>query len=156
MLESVCQCRSTVLSMRNSSLFLTVALSCLSTTSALDIRKHDDHSQLLARQVGKGATPKLLLPDEDSFYRPPMGFESAKLGEILNHRKVPRPIAFNNKDPIDIKAAWQIQYRTQNSVGDPEANIVTVLVPHKPKPKHLFSLSYFSVRAQSFLLHDSD
>lgn len=84
-------------------------------------------------------------PDNDLFYKPTPGFESAKLGAILKYRTVPRPITIDNKSGIKLKDAWQILYRTQNSVGEPEANVVTVLVPFKAKADKLFTLQFFSV-----------
>jgi hypothetical protein len=84
-------------------------------------------------------------PNEDDFYKPPPGFESKAHGSILRYRPVPNPISLDNKTAMYLKAAWQIQYRTQNSVGEPEAAIVTVLVPHNAKPQHLFTYHYISV-----------
>lgn len=85
------------------------------------------------------------LPSDDSFYTPPPGFESAALGTILRTRNVSNTITLNNKDPIKLKGAWQILYRTQNSVRDPAADVVTVLAPYNNKPDHLLSYAMFSV-----------
>jgi hypothetical protein len=87
-----------------------------------------------------------LLPDNDPFYEAPPGIASAKLGAVLRTRRVPNAITFDNKKAINIKDAWQILYRTQNSLGVPEANVVTVLVPWKPKKDHHFNMAYFTVR----------
>jgi hypothetical protein len=86
-----------------------------------------------------------LLPDEDDFYKPPPGFEKTPVGSILRHRPVPNPITLNNVDPIKVRSAWQLLYRTQNSVEEPTATVVTVIVPYRAKPDHLFSYAYFSV-----------
>jgi hypothetical protein len=93
------------------------------------------------------ASPKghLLLPAEDSFYTPPSGFEEAALGSIIRHRPVPNGITLNNKDPIYPENAWQLLYRTQNSVGEPSVSVVTVIKPFNAKPNHLFSYAMFSV-----------
>ena|ERR1700760_1006188 len=88
-------------------------------------------------------------PLNDDFFKPPAGFEKTAPGTVLRYRKVPKPIKFlPGLSPLEPGGAWQLLYRTQNSVGKPEANIVTVLVPYKPlaKNNHLFSFSYFSVR----------
>jgi hypothetical protein len=90
-----------------------------------------------------------VLPDDDQFYKPKPGFESAKLGAILKHRAVPNPITLDNKNGLKLKDAWQILYRTQNSAGEPEATVVTVLVPFKAKADKLFSLQFFSVNMDS-------
>jgi hypothetical protein len=79
-----------------------------------------------------------LSPDEDPFYKPPKGFESAALGSILRYRPAPRSITLDNKRPIRPKDAWQILYKTQNSVNEPEATVVTLLVPFKAKQDNLF------------------
>jgi hypothetical protein len=84
-------------------------------------------------------------PDKDEFYRAPSGFEKAPLGAILKQRPTPNPIAVDNKTPINLKAAWQILYRTQNSVGKAEATVVTVLVPHNARPSNLMVYSYWTV-----------
>jgi hypothetical protein len=84
-------------------------------------------------------------PETDVFYHPPILFEDAKLGTILKYRRAPQGLRLSNILPYKIKAAWQVLYRTQNSVGKPEATVVTILVPLAAKKKNLFSLSYFTV-----------
>ncbi len=91
-------------------------------------------------------TPNLVLPDDDPFYQAPPGIESAKPGAVLRTRRVPNAITFDNKKALNIKDAWQILYRSQDSQGHPEANVVTVLVPYKPKKDNHFSMAYFTVR----------
>lgn len=82
-------------------------------------------------------------PNDDPFYTPPSGYESATLGTILNSRTVPNPLSLNDITPINYKSAWQLLYRTQNSLGNPEATVVTVIEPYNAKTNHLFSLLYF-------------
>jgi hypothetical protein len=88
---------------------------------------------------------KVLLPKDDIFYQPKPGFESTKPGTILSYRQVPNPITLDNKNPIVPKSAWQINYRTQNSVGEPEQTMVTILEPFNAKPDSLFVYHFFSV-----------
>lgn len=92
-----------------------------------------------------GAARSTLLPDEDDFYKPPLGFEKQAVGSILRSRTTPNSITLNNIDAIRVKESWQLLYRTQNSVEEPTATVVTVIVPYRAKPNHLFSYSYFSV-----------
>lgn len=87
-----------------------------------------------------------VLPSDDPFYWAPKDFEKTERGTILRSRPVPNAITLNNVTPIKPKAAWQLLYRTQNSVGEPSANVVTVLVPFNVKPNHLFVYSMFTVR----------
>src|ERR1700760_572878 len=84
------------------------------------------------------------LPDNDQFYAAPPGFEAAELGSILRYRRAPRPISLDNNTPIKPKDAWQIQFRTQNSLGEPEAGVVTVLVPYQAQSSNLFVEAYFA------------
>jgi hypothetical protein len=97
-------------------------------------------------QTPYGANTSVIYPDHDPFYKPPLGFEKLKPGTILRHRRAPREITLDNKGVLKPKDAWQFLYRTQNSVGEPTATVVTLLVPHNPNPKHLFVHSYFTVR----------
>lgn len=82
-------------------------------------------------------------PSQDPFYTPPSGYEAAALGTILNSRPVPNPLTLDNITPINVKGAWQLLYRTQNSLGNPEATVVTVIEPNNAKTNHLFSFQYF-------------
>jgi hypothetical protein len=91
-------------------------------------------------------------PETDSFYNPPERFEDVRLGSILRYRRSPHTIRLNNVLPYRINGTWQILYRTQNSVGRPEATVVTVLVPSVAKKKNLFSLSYFTVGGKAYIL----
>jgi hypothetical protein len=85
------------------------------------------------------------LPDNDEFYKAPPGFEKAAAGTILRFRRVPGTLTLDNNITVNVQAAWQLQYRTQNSVGQPEASIVTVLVPYNARPGNVFMYSYFTV-----------
>jgi hypothetical protein len=88
-------------------------------------------------------------PLNDPFLKPPAEFEKAAPGSILRYRTITDKIKFMKPVQLKVFEAWQILYRTQNSVGEPEATIVTLLIPFNKKPDHLFSLSYFTVRSGS-------
>ncbi|KAF2423431.1 LIP-domain-containing protein, partial [Tothia fuscella] len=88
-------------------------------------------------------------PADDPFYTPPKNFSTTKLGTIINYRPIPSNLTLNNKDPIFPQAAWQLLYRTQNSVGEPSVSVVTVIKPFRAQPNHLFSYSMFSDAAYS-------
>jgi hypothetical protein len=87
----------------------------------------------------------ILLPKDDAFYNAVAGYEKAKPGQILSYRRVPNPITLDNKNPVVPKSAWQFNYRTQNSVGEPEQTMVTILEPFNAKPDTLFVYHFFSV-----------
>jgi hypothetical protein len=95
------------------------------------------------------------LPLEDPFLKPPAGFEKAPPGSILRYRSVTQKIKLLSFIPLNVFEAWQILYRTQNSVGEPEATIVTLLVPFNKKSDNLFSLSYFTVGFPKFDMEGS-
>jgi hypothetical protein len=128
-------------------------LSLLSPTSATGSDwkvpfGNNEHVQLVPlssvqrTSLATGVVP----PDDDPFYKAPPGIAQAKPGAVLRTRRVPNGITFDNKRAINIKDAWHILYRTQDSLGHPEANVVTVLVPWKPKKDHHFTMGYFTVR----------
>lgn len=87
---------------------------------------------------------KLPLPGNDTWYAAPSGYESQPLGAILKNRTVPSPVSITSISPIKIQLAIQLQYRTQNSVGDPIASVVTVLVPYSPDYTKLLVQAWFS------------
>jgi hypothetical protein len=91
------------------------------------------------------AVQKVKLPNNDQFYQAPANIESYPLGAILNHRRVPKPISLTGTTAIRPKQAWQIQYRTQDSLGKAEMGIVTVLIPFNAKPGNLFVENFLSV-----------
>ena len=84
-------------------------------------------------------------PNADPFYQPPSGYESAAPGTILRYRKTPHGITLDDTEAVQVQASWQVLYKTQNSVGNPEATVVTIIVPHNPKKDNLFTYSYVTV-----------
>ncbi|MBR7539204.1 lipase, partial [Mycobacterium tuberculosis] len=67
-----------------------------------------------------------LLPSDDPFYQPPLGFQHAEPGTVLRSRDV--ELAFLGLIPQPIKAV-QLLYRTMDMHGQPEATATTVIVP---------------------------
>jgi hypothetical protein len=119
--------------------FLLAALIICFSTAAPVVR--DEPPPLVWPPLVKNGT----LPEKDDFYKAPPGFEKAAAGTILRSRRVPGTISIENNIPLNVQAAWQLQYRTQNSVGQPDTSIVTVLVPHNAKPGNLFMYAYYTV-----------
>lgn len=83
------------------------------------------------------ATP--LEPSSDPFYAPPAGYESAAPGAILRSRPVPNPLALGTVVPINIQGAYQLLFRSTDSLGNPQAAVTTVIVPHNADPTKLLS-----------------
>jgi hypothetical protein len=104
---------------------------------------------ICAPSQGKASSPlrgnTLIMPDDDPFYTPTPGLERFKPGQILGKRPVPNPITLNNVDAIKLKAAWQVKFRSQNSVGVPSEGMVTILEPYNANPDALFVYHFFSV-----------
>lgn len=83
---------------------------CLSTVSAFPFVR--------------GAFPPL----NDTWHNAPPGFEDSSPGTILRSRTPPSTLVAFGIIPLNLKSAHQIQYRTTNSQGEPEAAITAVFV----------------------------
>ncbi|KAH8553244.1 secretory lipase [Umbelopsis sp. PMI_123] len=80
-----------------------------------------------------------VIPENDAFYTPPTGYESAPLGSILRTRPVPNQLAAFSLLPQNIAAAWQILYRTSDSSGNAQATVTTVIQPHNANASRVLS-----------------
>ncbi|TVY18285.1 Lipase A [Lachnellula arida] len=99
-------------------------------------------------------------PDLDPFYSAPANLNASSPGDILRYRPVPYPIAAFTTTIANLTAAFQIQYRTTDSTGDPEAAVTTLLIPHNAHPAKLLSYqmaedSAYQSCAPSFALQTS-
>ncbi|MGB8390066.1 lipase family protein [Mycobacterium sp.] len=72
-----------------------------------------------------------LLPSDDPFYQPPLGYQHAEPGTVLRSRDV--ELAFLGLIPQPVKAV-QLLYRTMDRNGEPEATATTVIVPAELAP----------------------
>ncbi|KAL6903972.1 secretory lipase domain-containing protein [Trichoderma evansii] len=70
-----------------------------------------------------------LLPSDDPFYAVPGNIDSFLPGEILRFRAPPSEISSYGWIPTDLKEAYQILYRTTDSLDRPTATVLTVLIP---------------------------
>src|ERR1700761_7328156 len=73
-----------------------------------------------------------LLPRDDPFYQPPLGFQHAEPGTVLRSRDV--ELAFLGLIPQPVKAV-QLLYRTMDMNGEPEASATTLIVPADLAPE---------------------
>ena len=74
-----------------------------------------------------------LLPSDDPFYQPPLGYQHAEPGTVLRSRDV--ELAFLGLIPQPVRAV-QLLYRTMDMNGEPEATATTVIVPADLAPEH--------------------
>lgn len=103
-------------------------------TSPVDNTKRSEYSKINKRG----------LPGNDPWYAAPDGFENVKPGTILKHRDTPKPLSMDDKTMLKPRKAIQVQYRSTNSVGDPIANVMTVIVPYNANPMHHLAYAMFS------------
>jgi alpha-beta hydrolase superfamily lysophospholipase len=78
----------------------------------------------------RGGEP-LCAPEEDSFYRPPPGYQGANPGDLLRSRSV--ELGFLGVIPQRVRAA-QLLYRSTDLHGNPEVAVTTVLLPEQRDP----------------------
>lgn len=83
-------------------------------------------------------------PNDDEFYRVPESIANFENGQVISSRKVT-----TNIDNSYYKQSYQILYRTQNTLQEPDATVATIWIPKKAsKPSKLFSFQTFEDSAQ--------
>ncbi|MEC3978474.1 lipase family protein [Amycolatopsis sp. H20-H5] len=85
-------------------------------------------------------------PQNDAFYQPPSGYESAPPGTVLRSR--PMAIAAFGALPQQVRA-WQLLYRTTDTQDRPQATVTTVLLPAGAKPSKSRPLLSYQVAEDS-------
>lgn len=83
-----------------------------------------------------------LPPTDDDFYEVPPNVSEYKAGDIIRWRPPPvqlRSIVF----PLNIKNAWQLQIRSEDSLGNPTAVVATIVEPYNADPTKLLSFQSF-------------
>ncbi|KAK1241098.1 hypothetical protein MKX08_001072 [Trichoderma sp. CBMAI-0020] len=73
--------------------------------------------------------PDGFLPSHDPFYAVPDDIDLFLPGEIINYREPPSEITAYGWVPAHLEQAYQILYRTTNSLQQPTATVLTVLIP---------------------------
>ncbi|KAL7891983.1 secretory lipase domain-containing protein [Trichoderma sp. SZMC 28014] len=81
------------------------------------------------RFPGRRQNSEGLLPSDDPFYAVPPNIDLFSPGDILNFRKPPSEISSYGWVPAHLKQSCQILYRTTNSLQQPTATVLTVLIP---------------------------
>ncbi|KIN09125.1 hypothetical protein OIDMADRAFT_38001 [Oidiodendron maius Zn] len=89
-----------------------------------------------APQVSKRSA--ILPPTSDPFYVPPAGYENQKPGAILQSRTLGH-LAFGGIVPLQTNAAYQLLFRSTDSLGNASAAVTTVIVPDNANTTRVLS-----------------
>lgn len=81
-----------------------------------------------------------VLPSDDPFYAVPRNIDSFLPGEIIAYREPPSEISAYGWIPTHLKKAYQILYRTTDSLEQPTATVLTVLIPPDAEYDKVLSL----------------
>ena len=86
-------------------------------------------------------------PSNDPFYNASR-FEKAAVGDILQSRKTPKPIT-GVFVPVKIQNSWQLLVRSEDSFGNPNVIVTTVMEPFNADPSKLASYQVFEDSAKA-------
>lgn len=101
----------------------------------------------LQHAVSAASIPQLparavpLPPTEDPFYLPPAGLSLQKPGAILRSRSL-GALSLSGSVPFQAKAAYQLLYRTTDSLGNASAAVTTIIVPNNANTSRLLSYQF--------------
>ncbi|KAI5970167.1 hypothetical protein CANMA_000778 [Candida margitis] len=84
------------------------------------------------------AVIKPVKPSQDSFYTPPDGYENSEVGTILKFRKTPAPLS-SIINSVHVQNAWQLLVRSEDTFGNPNAFVTTVIQPKNAIPNKVVS-----------------
>ncbi|KAJ8060344.1 hypothetical protein OCU04_010677 [Sclerotinia nivalis] len=77
-------------------------------------------------------------PTDDPFYVPPTGLEDSQPGAILRSRSI-GALSFSGAVSFQVKAAYQLLYRTTDSLGNASAAVTTIIVPKNANASRVLS-----------------
>ena len=77
-------------------------------------------------------------PSIDPFYNAPEGFKNATVGDILQFRKTPKSIT-GGFVPLNVQNSWQFLVRSEDSFGNPNVIVTTVIEPVSADPSKIAS-----------------
>ncbi|KAK6199350.1 secretory lipase-domain-containing protein [Scheffersomyces amazonensis] len=86
----------------------------------------------------EAAPVTVLTPTEDPFYTAPNNLDDYKLGDIIRSRISPHPIR-SIYFKVDVKSAWQLLVRSEDTFGNATAIGVTVIEPYNSNKTRLLS-----------------
>lgn len=81
----------------------------------------------------------ILLPSQDPWYKPPTDMKSLKPGAVISSREIDTNLqGILPRGPTpNVHTAWQYLYRSTDSLGNPAADVATLLVPKNADPRKL-------------------
>ena len=77
-------------------------------------------------------------PSIDPFYNAPESFKNATVGDILQFRKTPKSIT-GGFVPLNVQNSWQLLVRSEDSFGNPNVIVTTVIEPVNADPSKIAS-----------------
>ncbi|QRG40353.1 hypothetical protein FDK38_004819 [Candidozyma auris] len=96
------------------------------------------YSILLWAAFASAFLTKPVAPSDDSFYEVPENISGYKNGDIINMRNTPvqvRSLIF----PMNVKNSWQVLIRSEDTFGNPNAFVATILEPYNAIPSEVWS-----------------
>ncbi|CZR55878.1 related to lipase 1 [Phialocephala subalpina] len=93
----------------------------------------------VSHNLSPRATP--LPPTEDPFYIPPTGLEDSSPGTILRSRSLGE-LTLQGVVPYTSKAAYQLMFRTTDSLGNASAAVTTIIVPENANLSRVLSYQF--------------
>jgi hypothetical protein len=105
------------------------------TTVASSLLRLSTASVIPALEKRATAPP---LPQNDPFHIAPSGYDSSAPGTILRSRLLD-DFSFSGTVPLQVKAAYQLLFRTTDSIGNPQAAVSTIIVPGNANYSRLLS-----------------
>lgn len=121
---------------------LLLSLVCHTLASPTPLQLHEK------RATPAAANPSVK-PSDDPFYISPVSnLSSYDNGAIIRWRPAPAAIAsLNSQKPLNVKAVYQVLYRTSDSSLQPAVAVTTIIIPNNADPTKL--LAYQTAYDQS-------
>ena len=81
----------------------------------------------------------------------PKGFENAAVGDILQSRATPKSIT-GGFTPLKIQNSWQLLVRSEDSFGNPNVIVTTVIEPVNADPSKIASYQVLKMQLKLIVL----
>ena len=91
-------------------------------------------------------------PSIDPFYNAPEGFKNATVGDILQFRKTPKSIT-GGFVPLNVQNSWQFLVRSEDSFGNPNVIVTTVIEPVNADPSKILPTRFLKTLLELIVPH---